>query len=153
MIKKQYLIAFLLLIGLGIVSTMALTYDDTLTIDQEAYSISDSGATGSITRVKAIPLGSLDKVKLTFTLSGQSTAFDLYVTFEGADLDLTGATITGATGGTANHDLANNYIEFTNIATATSYTITIDASGITYPGTNSVWQDITGIFVTLGDYA
>lgn len=156
--KRKYILAVLALIGLGVVTTMAFTLnpDGPVVVQSEVYEISDSGATGSITKVKAKPMGgSLDKVKIKITLSGQSVAYDLDIALIGSNLDLTGDIITGSAGSAGTHvlGLADNELIFTAIPSGSSWDVTIDApSGDGYDGTgNSVWEDIDSLMITLSD--
>jgi hypothetical protein len=141
------------LIGLGVISTMAFTLNDGPDVQTEVYEIDGTAATGSITKIKVKTLGSLDKVKLDFTLTGQSVAYDLDIDLIGSVLDLTGATITGSSGTAGTHILSDgtNVLYFTAIPSGSSWDVTIDASGIIYAGDNTVWEDITSLLVTLAD--
>ena len=151
--KKQYILVALALIGLGVISTMAFTITDGPDITTAVYDITDGGATGSITKIKAKPQGSLDKVKLDISLSDQTAAYDLDINLLGSVLDLTGATITGSSGTAGTHTLSDgtNILYFTAIPAGTSWSVTIDASGITYAGDYTVWEDINSLLITLAD--
>ena len=76
--KKQYIIAFLLLVGLSVVTTMAFsTGSATTTIDTPLF-ITGDGAE-NITAVKVIPFKGDDGIMLKITLDSSATEYDCYV--------------------------------------------------------------------------
>jgi len=154
--KKQYILVALALIGLGVISTMAFTLNAGPNVQTEVYDISDEGATGSISKIKAKPQGSLNKTKIVITISGQTVNFDLDINLLGSNLDLTDATITGSSGIPGTHVLSSgtNILYFEDITghptEDITWTVTIDDSS-DYGGSNTVWEDITSLLVTLAD--
>ena len=154
--KKQYILVALVLIGLGVISTMAFTLNAGPNVQTEVYNILDEGANGTITKIKAKPKGSLDKVDIDIQLTDQEVAFDLDINLLGSSLNLTGATISASSGAAGLHDVGpgENIIYYTNIpggSGTTTWTLTIDATS-GYVGANTVWEDITSLLVTLADY-
>jgi len=148
--KKQYILVALVLIGLGVISTMAFSIDSDVDIQTTVYDISDDGAKGSITKIKIKPQGSLNKVKIDISLTDQDVDFDLDLNLLGSNLDLDGATITGPNVGVYTLGSGTNILSFTDVTAASSCTITIDDS-TAYGGSNTVWEDITSVLVTLAD--
>jgi len=150
--KKQYILVALALIGLGVISTMAFTLNAGPNVQTEVYSISDEGANGTITKIKAKPKGSLDKVQIDLTLSNQEVAFDLDINLLGSGLNLTGASISDFTGSAGTHVLGpgENILYFTAIPSGNSWSVTIDATS-EYGGSSTVWEDITSLLITLAD--
>ena len=148
--KKQYILVALVLIGLGVISTMAFTLTDGPDITTAVYDITDAGASGDIDKIKVKPQGSLNKVKIDISLTDQDVAFDLDLNLLGTELDLTGATITGPNVGVYTLGSGTNILSFTGVTAASSCTITIDDSS-DYGGTSTVWEDITSLLVTLAD--
>jgi hypothetical protein len=156
--KKQYIIAFLLLAGLGVVSTMAFSTVTSVDVTSDVYQVGDNGATGTVTKIKAVPIkGDLDQMKIILTMTGQTVNFDVYITLDGAVL--TGITsgddavVTSGSEGT--HDLATAYLEYTGCtalgAGPASWTLTVDATDATT--TPTLWEDVTGLLVTISDDA
>jgi len=151
-VNRKYVLAILLLVAFSMVATLGLTFNEDVSVQSEVYQVSDSGATGTINKVKVKPLGSLNKVKIEITLDSQTVAYDLDISLMGSDLDLTGATITGSAGTAGAHVLSSgeNILYFTAIPAGSSWSVTIDATG-GYSGTNTVWEDITELLVTIAD--
>ena len=153
--KKQYILVALVLIGLGVISTMAFTLTAGPNVQTEVFDISDEGANGTITKIKVKPKGSLNKVDIDLQLTDQEVAFDLDINLLGSALDLSGATISGSSGIAGIHDVQSgtNIIYFTVLSGGsgtTTWTLTIDATS-GYSGTSTVWEDITSLLVTLAD--
>ncbi|MCW4013521.1 MAG: hypothetical protein NWF07_11095 [Candidatus Bathyarchaeota archaeon] len=154
--KKQYALGILLLIGMGIVTTLAFQYNTGLNVDSAVYSVSATGATGTVTKVKAIPKsGDLDQMKIMITMTGQTENFDIFITLQGADLTgvtpSTDVTVTTGTGGT--HSVADGYLEYTActaLGASGVWTIEIDASSASAL-TATLWQDTTGLMITVVD--
>jgi len=154
--KKQYILAALALIGLGVVTTMAFTLNDggAVAVESEVYTISDNGATGSISRVIARPVGDLDKVRIRFSLDSQSVTYNMTIDLVGSGLNLDGASITSSDGDAGTHvlSLGTNTIIYTNIASSNFFWIEIDDT-TAYTGSATVWEDIDSLIITLSDYS
>jgi hypothetical protein len=141
---------------MGIVTTLAFQYNTGLTVNSDVYSVSDSGATGTVSKVKVVPKsGDLDKMKIMITMTGQTVNFDLFITLQGADLTgvtpATDVTVTTGTGGT--HSVADGYFEYTTctaLGASGTWTIEIDASSASAL-TDTLWQDTTGLLITVVD--
>jgi len=137
--KKQYVIAMLLLIGLGVVSTMAFTLNAIGTdVIPKAYSVDTTQTTGNITAVRITPFLNADGIVLKVTLQkGDATQLDF-------DFD----------DGSAMLDLSSGYVfAFKDTNDNTTYTstgiVTTDAADghIEVPltsGDATIWLKITG---------
>lgn len=147
--KKQYVIAMLLLIGFGVVSTMAFTLDANLNVGTKVYDIQETGSEATITKVKVRPFKDLDSMRIKVTITPPATAaYNMTVT---TDVDFTGCTITDSETSylAADSDLANGYLVFNNIGTAvTSVTVTI--TGYT-PDPENLWEDMTSLILSVSD--
>lgn len=160
--KKQYILAALALIGLGIVTTMAFQLNaNDVAVESEVYSVSDSGASGSITRVTARPQADLNKVRILVKIDAlQDENYNITIDFVGDDLNLFGDDIDDKNDQAPNESTLSagfNTVTYSNVNSATKqFTVTIDATGIgdaAYNGTNTVWEDIDSLLITLSDTA
>jgi len=148
--KKQYILIALALIGVGIATTLAFSFDDTQNIQSEAYLIGDDAADANITKVRAFPYGgSLDKVRIKLTIES-SAAFDVTVD---TGVDLTGCDVTtaGAVGTVDTTELSDGHFEITGVTGGiTSLVIKIDGEG-DGPWTDYLWEDIESLIIGLAD--
>jgi len=161
--KKQYILAALALIGLGVVTTMAFTLNaNTVAVESEVYSVSDSGASGSVTRVTARPLGDLNKVRILVKIdAAQDENYNITIDFVGDDLNLAGDDIDDKNGAAPDDDtlgLGFNSVTYSDVDSATKqFWVIIDATAVSgagaYDGVNTVWQDIDSLLITLSDTA
>lgn len=134
--KKQYIIAFLLLVGLSVLTTMAFsTGTATTTIDSPVSITGD--ATENITTVKVIPYKGVDGIMLKITLDSSATEYDCYVQVFNStgDGQLDGTeVISGKLGSTTGADSYDSDVEmvFFDLADAgsTSVIIKIEETGI-----------------------
>ncbi len=147
--KKQYIMAALLLIGFGIVSTMAFSVNSDLTLGTTVYDVQDTGSTGTISKAKVVPYKTLDGMKIRLTTTSPTSGnYNITIT---TDVDLTGCTISDSEssyiGGES--DLANGYLVFYNIGNAVNV-LNITITGYT-PNPTSLWEDMTSLVFTMTD--
>lgn len=135
--KKQYIIAFLLLVGLSVVTTMAFsTGSATTTIDTPLF-ITGDGAE-NITAVKVIPFKGDDGIMLKITLDSTAAEYDCYVqvynsTGDGQLSTLDLANISGKLGSTVGSDTYDSDVEmifFDLAGSGTEVIIKIEQTGI-----------------------
>ena len=146
--KRKYVLAALLLAGLGIVSTVAFQLTASSAEAPEAYTISTTGTDATITAIKIRPSKGGDRLILKFTLGGtDSNSYDIGIEFEDAEgtdglMDLTGATINPAP--TVRED-SSGYIEYTHELSGSSvdYNIKIDLT--------DVYSDVDGLMILVSD--
>jgi hypothetical protein len=157
--KRKYMLAALLLVGLGIISTMAFSFDDSLMVSTDVYTASDQGATGNITRVRVTPIkGDLNKTRIQITMTGQDVGFDIAITLEDAVLTgITPASDLDVTTGTYDSTFSDpdaGHLEFTgcdNLGSGTgTWTLEIDANDATGL-TASLWQDTSSLTIVVVD--
>jgi hypothetical protein len=149
--KKQYIMAALLLIGFGIISTMAFTINTDLSLGTTVYDVQDSGSTGTISKAKVVPYQTLDGMKIRLTTTSPTSGnYNITIT---TDVDLTGCTITDSESSyiSDESDLANGYLVFYNIDNSVNrFNVTI--TGYT-PNPDSLWKDMTSLVFTMTDLA
>ncbi len=144
--KKQYILAALLLIGFGVVYTQAFQLSSLDAEAPDAYTVTATSTDATVDAVKIRPSKSGDRMLVKLTISGID-GNDYVIGIELEDgtgyYVATGATIDPSTN--SNSDLANGYLEFDHeLSGATEQiTITIDKTNI--------WQDVDGLMITLAD--
>jgi len=138
--KKQYAIAVLLLVGLGIVSTMAFDFGSLSSEEvSKAYEVSTASSM-SVGKVK-IKFITPDKMKIDISsiVNGGSN-YDLVVSL-GSTSGVTLSSVT-STEGTPTVDDADDYFEETGIATSTT-SVTYIVSG------TDIWTDTTAVYISI----
>jgi hypothetical protein len=129
--KRKYILAVLVLLGLGVISTMAFTLGSGATSElPKVYSFDTTQTAAIITKITVKPFINADNIRIKVDLATLTDTNVYKVGFElygaGNTLDLTGATVTIISGGVAGtHDLANGYVEIIHTASGTSGTVYI----------------------------
>ena len=142
--KKQYIIAVLLLVGLGILSTMAFSFS-TLTTEEVStvYEVNEtSGMT--IGKVKIKPL-SVDKMKIEISSISASSNYDLTLSF-GSDAGITLSSASSSVNGSLTVDDTDDYFEEVNLPLATT-SVTYIVSG------TDIWTDTTRVYIAINSYS
>ena len=148
--KNQYIMAALLLIGFGIISTMAFSINTNLTLGTNVYDVQSTGSTGDITKVKVVPYITLNGTKIKLTIT-PPTSGNYNITLS-TDVDLTGCSITDSqtTYDAGDSELASGYVVFYNIGNAvTSLDITI--TGYNKGPASNLWADMNSLVFTMTD--
>ena len=153
--EKKYVIGLLLLIGMGIVSTMAFTINTSIDSTATIYDIDSAAATGSVTAVRVLPWGSRNVLRIKLTTNPGSAAYNISLSFEdnSGAMDLSGFTVTANAGaGTLDTSyLADGIIVVYNIPnTVTNVLVKVDGTGGSF--TNSFYEDLTHLIVAIADY-
>lgn len=151
--KRKYILAALLLAGLGIVSTVAFQLTASSAEAPEAYTVSTTGTDATITDIKIRPSKGGDRLILKFTLSGTDTnSYDIGLEFEDSDdddgdsdglKDLSLATIDPAPDDAT--EASSGYIEYTEVLSGSSvnYNIKMDLTDI--------YSDVDGLMILVSD--
>jgi len=149
--KKQYILAALLLIGFGVVYTMAFELNDLDVETPEAYSVSDSGTAATVSSVKIRPSKGGDRMIITLGLTNM-TASDNYA----IGIELTDTAGTDGYYDLSSPDAVNPAANGNEDYSAGYYETTYSASGAT--GTlvikldkSSIWVDVDGIMILVSD--
>lgn len=149
--KKQYIMVMLLLIGFGIVSTLAFELYSTSAEIPEAYIVSTDGTEAAVESIKIRPSKEGDRMIITLSLSGMKKHDSYNVGVEltdtdGADgyYDLTNpiAVSPAANGG---EEYSAGYYETTYKADDDTAVIIIKLDK------SSIWCDVDGMMITLAD--
>jgi len=150
--KRKYVLAALLLAGLGIVSTVAFQLTASSAEAPEAYTISTTGTDATITAIKIRPSKGGDRLILKFTLDGPDGSYDIGIEFEDSDdddedgddlKDLSGATINLTPDDAT--EASSGYIEYTKVLSGSSvnYNIKIDLA--------DVYSEVDGLMILVSD--
>jgi len=150
--KKQYVMAMLLLIGFGIVSTMAFELNATEAEVPEAYTVTTDGTNAELESLQIRPSKGGDRMIIKLQLSGPHGPHSDY--FIGVELedeeetnglyDASGADVDPSEN--SNTVLADGYIEFDYHKThhcIDTLIIKIDK--------DDIWSDVDGIMITIAD--
>ena len=162
--KKQYILGFLILMGLGIVSTMAFTFDDT-TISTPETIVSGAQTQGEIATMKILP-GKLDGSVVYFVITLDDNAAKSWtlqmLDASGDPLDVSSYTtafdITYKEPGdafgnpaTQSDSLAEGYSEFTTAAT-TGTTVWVKLVGDETAGEDDgLYHNIGSVVISASD--
>lgn len=145
--KKQYVLALLLVLAFGVVTTMAFELTTPETSIPDAYLVDASTTTASITSVKIRPSKGGDRMIITLGL-GDMTDTESYII--GVELmdgtsyyDLSGATVDPDANG--NEDYTNGYYETTYTASGTTGNLNIKLDK------DNIWINVDGVMITLAD--
>jgi len=120
--KRKYIMAVLVLLGLGVITTMAFTLGSGATSElPKVYSFDTTQTDATITNIMIRPFINANNIRIKVDLATLTKDVEYKVGFElykaGDTLDLTGATVTIISGGIeGSHDLANGYIEVLHTA-------------------------------------
>ena len=148
--RKQYAMAFLLILAFGVVSTMAFQLTNTDDQIPEAYAISDDGTDASITSIKVRPSMAGDRMIIKLSLAdmtiGNSYAIGIELTDTAGNYGYYNATgmLTAPTPNGFEEYLVG-YYETTYTATAATGSIAIYLQKV------NLWIDIDGMMVQLSD--
>ncbi|MBN2334075.1 hypothetical protein JXL21_00850 [Candidatus Bathyarchaeota archaeon] len=151
--KSKYILAVLVMLGLGIMTTMAFQLNETTAEAPEAYTISTEGTDATITNVKIRPSKGGDRLILKYTLSGTSgNSYDIGLEFEDSDnddgdgdglKDLSGASIDPTPDDAT--QASSGYIEYSETLSgaSASFTVTIDLV--------DVYSEVDGLMILVSD--
>ena len=153
--KRKYILAALALIGLGVVTTMAFTLNEDLTVGSSVYDVQSTYSTGDISKVKIKPYKGLDNMRMKLTIDDPDSGnFNITVM---TDVDLSGCSISDSEGKfhSGDSELVDGYLVFNDIPTGTSK-LTITITGytnykVTNPSNSSLWEDMESVIFTMTD--
>ena len=144
--KKQYILAALLLIGFGVVYTQAFQLSNLDAAAPDAYTVTATSTSATVDAVKIRPSKGGDRMVVKLTVSGIDQ--DPYVI--GIELE-DGTGFYNASSSTidpsenSNSDLDNGYIEIDHTLSGATETITVTIDKA------NIWVDVEGIMITLAD--
>lgn len=146
--KKQYTFALLLVLGFGIVTTMAFELNTPDTSIPDAYAVNADGTDAEISSIKIRPSKGGDRLMIKFQLGSLTDENDYNIGVEltdGSDYyDLSSPDSVSPSANT-NIDYANGYYETTYTASDTSDSITIKLEK------DGIWGAIDGVMITIAD--
>ena len=149
--KKQYVMIVLLLMGFGIVSTMAFQLNTPAVEAPEAYSIVDSGTAATVSSVKIRPSKGGDRMIITLGLSNMTISNDYAVAVELLD-DAGTDGYYDLTSPDAVSPAANGYEEYENGYYETTYTAVAGTGTLVIKlDKTNIWIDVDGIMIMVSD--
>lgn len=149
--KKQYALVLLLVLGFGIVTTMAFELNTPDAAIPDAYAVSADETEASVSSVKIRPSKGGDRMIITLGLADMTASSSYAIGVELSDTagtdgyyDLSSPTSVSPS---ANGDevYAEGYYETTYTATGTTGTLQIKLDKA------SIWVEVDGIMITIAD--
>jgi len=149
--KKQYIMTVLLLIGFGIVTTMAFELNTPAVEAPEAYSIVDSGTAAIVSSVRIRPSKGGDRIVITLGLTNMTATNNYAVAVE----------LNDEAGTDGYYDLsspdavspaANGFEEYTNGYYETTYTAVAGTGTLVIKlDKTNIWIDVDGLMIMVSD--
>jgi len=149
--KKQYALVLLLVLGFGIVTTMAFELNSPETSIPDAYAVSADETSATVSSVRIRPSKGGDRMVIRFSLGSLTNGEDYNIGVELTDNEGTDGyydlsspdSVSPAVNG--NEVYTEGYYETTYTASGTtgSITIRLDKDGI--------WNAVDGIMITIAD--
>ena len=149
--KKQYTFALLLVLGFGIVTTMAFELNTPDTSIPDAYAVNADGTDAEISSIKIRPSKGGDRLMIKFQLGSLTDENDYNIGVELSDNEGTdgyydfSSPDSVSPSANTNIDYANGYYETTHTATGASDSITIKLEK------DGIWGAIDGVMITISD--
>lgn len=146
--KKQYAFALLLVLGFGIVTTMAFELYTPDTSIPDAYAVNADGTDAEISSIRIRPSKGGDRLMIKFQLGNLNNGNDYNIGVEltdGSDYYDFSSPDSVSPSENTNIDYANGYYETTYTATGASDSITIKLEK------DGIWGAIDGVMITISD--
>jgi len=145
--NRKYVLAILLIMGFGVVSTMAFTIDPDTEKDivPNFYEVDGTASTSTITKIRTLPKGGTESSDIRLLITTSSTSCELYIDIIDDDGSPAATpSSVSAVGATAN--IVNGVIEVTSL---TSTSINLVITGQDY--TTGYFEDIESMFISIVD--
>ena len=149
--KSQYILAVFLLIGFGVVTSMAFELNTPAVEIPEAYALDTSSTDATLSNVKIRPSKQGNAIIVKVDLAGiDGNNYVIGIEFEseaGGFYDLSGVTIITPTGvyETGNSILFGGYLEGRYMLSGSSETLTLRVEK------SEIWAEVDSIMITLAD--